>query len=107
MKSTSCLLFKGHLSFSNRRHQSKAIGWNPALCFGQELSLLRGASRPPFLLINYLYVFESFAVLARVLGVTIMAPIIVVIVKANILASLFRSKDRDSYNKPSAASIYL
>jgi hypothetical protein len=36
-----------------------------------------------------------------------MAPIIIVIVKANILASLLWSKGRDLYNKPSMASIYL
>jgi hypothetical protein len=38
--------------------------------------------------VNYLYVFKSFVILARVLGIIIMAPIIVVIVKANILALL-------------------
>jgi hypothetical protein len=37
-----------HLSFSDGRHQSKAMGWDPALRFGQELSPLRGTSRPPF-----------------------------------------------------------
>jgi hypothetical protein len=57
--------------------------------------------------INYLYVFKSFVVLARVLDIIIMAPIIVVIVKVNILASLFQSKDRDLYNKPSVANICL
>jgi hypothetical protein len=50
--------------------------------------------------VNCLCVLESFAVLARVLGITVMASIIVVIVKANVLASLFQSKDRDLYNKP-------
>jgi hypothetical protein len=55
--------------------------------------------------INCLYILESFAVLARVLGITVIAPIIVVIVKANVLASLLRSEGRDLYNKPSAASI--
>ena len=50
--------------------------------------------------INCLYIFKSFTILARVLGITIMAPIIVVIVKANILASLLQSKGKDSYNKP-------
>jgi hypothetical protein len=55
--------------------------------------------------VNCLCVFKSFAVLARVLGVTVMAPIIVIIVKANVLVSLLRSEGRDSYNKPSAANI--
>jgi hypothetical protein len=39
--------------------------------------------------INCLCVLESFVILARVLNITIIAFIIIVIIKANILASLF------------------
>jgi hypothetical protein len=57
--------------------------------------------------INYLYVFKSFVILARVLSIIIMAIIIIIIIKVNILALLFQNKGKDLYNKPSTANICL